>query len=449
MIKFTHLIILLLLAHCVKLVTSNVKWTRLKSGQFRNKILKFAATSGNNSQYMFGGEIDGRYTNNLFVLNDPNLEWSILSANGSFPSRRSGSTLTKIGSSLYVIGGHNDNGTLNTIYRFDTLTLNWSEVIPLNDVEFVTRSGHSATTDGKNRIYVFGGYNDDGYFLNDLYKIDLSIKYDSDYKTYKTYAEFTLLSDEKSILNPSPRESSSLIYADSKLYLFGGYSYTAACTDGLWIFDLSTNRWYKSKSHVLPPPGEGYTGIRMGRAILYFGGCNYTYNAHRCYNNVWNYDTIGDKWTIVPSSFEKPLERGHSFLFYSQNSIILYGGSKLDNVIYNDMWKLSMLLPCTDPKYSCFGNGECSGSSCTCFTGFLGHDCGTEQVEEKITSPDQEELAKEPEICDAKQSETSSRVVRVFRFLKSHVKRYNYVTILVVVGVVLALAALRAHMKRD
>eukprot|EP00375_Theileria_parva_P002895 XP_765576.1 hypothetical protein [Theileria parva strain Muguga] len=125
MIKFTHLIILLLLAHCVKLVTSNVKWTRLKSGQFRNKILKFAATSGNNSQYMFGGEIDGegRYTNNLFVLNDPNLEWSILSANGSFPSRRSGSTLTKIGSSLYVIGGHNDNGTLNTIYRFGLLIL--------------------------------------------------------------------------------------------------------------------------------------------------------------------------------------------------------------------------------------------------------------------------------------------------------------------------------------
>eukprot|EP00375_Theileria_parva_P002896 XP_765577.1 hypothetical protein [Theileria parva strain Muguga] len=170
--------------------------------------------------------------------------------------------------------------------------------------------------------------------------------------------------------------------ADSKLYLFGGYSYTG----GFLTCQQTGGTNQNLMSYHLPEKVRftlfiflGYTGIRMGRAILYFGGCNYTYNAHRCYNNVWNYDTIGDKWTIVPSSFEKPLERGHSFLFYSQNSIILYGGSKLDNVIYNDMWKLSMLLPCTDPKYSCFGNGECSGSSCTCFTGFLGHDCGTEQ----------------------------------------------------------------------
>ncbi|UKJ87618.1 hypothetical protein MACJ_000054 [Theileria orientalis] len=433
----------------------NLKWTRLKSGQFGSKIFKFAATSANNSQYMFGGEIDGKYTNNLFVLNDPELDWSIVSANGSFPSRRSGSTITKLGSSLYVIGGHNDNGTLNNIYRFDTLTSNWSKVIPSNDFEFPSRTGHSASTDGKNRIFVFGGYNDDGLYLNDLYKIDINIKYDPEYKTYKTFAEFTLLSDDKNVfLNPSPRESSTLIYADNKLYLFGGYSYSAACNDGMWIYDLAYNKWTKSKSHVTPPPAEGYTGIRMGRAIVYFGGCNYSYNAHRCFNDVWNYDTISDQWTIIPASFEKPLERGHSFLFYVYDSIMLYGGSKLDNLVFNDMWKLSLLLPCSDPTYSCFGNGECSGTSCSCFSGFLDHDCGTFKVDEKISSigqgEDENVQSVDNGICDAKTPQTTRGYFGgKYHAVSAYIRKHNYATTFVILLLIVSIFAVRASQKSD
>ncbi|AFZ80558.1 kelch domain containing protein [Theileria equi strain WA] len=375
---FAYVLAALLFTRCS---TASLEWRRLKSRSAGVTTSGFATASDDKTCYLFGGRIGELYNNDLFTFNASTFDWEIVRTTGSIPCRRSGHTLTKIGKSLYLIGGQNENGTLGDIYEYEIPSGKWKPVRQLSQSKFISRSGHSTCTDGKNRIFLFGGYNDEGAFLNDLYEINFS---KSDERDANTTVTFKILNDDKSIsLNPSPREHSSLTNIEGKLYLFGGYSYGSSCNDGLWIFDLKEKKWSRSNSHFTPPPGEGYSSFGMGRSIMYFGGCDFSFNANQCYNTVWNYNTSIDQWTIIPSSLNKPLGRAFGSLFLINDTVFFYGGLKMDKTVYNDTWELTGFISCTDPDHTCLGNGECYGSFCRCNSGFYGHDCRLETVIEE------------------------------------------------------------------
>ncbi|GBE62641.1 kelch domain-containing 3, putative [Babesia ovata] len=213
-----------------------VQWKVLNAGDPEdNNVTRAASAFSATTLYTFGGEWEGTYSRDLRQFDFLKKEWTNVEVSGTAPARRAGATLTKLASALYLIGGHNENGTMGSIHKYDIITNKWHNVRISGDVNFIPRSGHAACTDGQNRIFVFGGYSDEGLFLNDLYEIHLSSKSNPESNAQQIDATFKLLSTDLNAgaLNPSPKEHASMEIVDGVLYLFGGYSYGGSSSDGM------------------------------------------------------------------------------------------------------------------------------------------------------------------------------------------------------------------------
>lgn len=370
------------------------KWRIIGYGDEDNeKFTKVASAFSSTLLYTFGGEYEGKFNGHLKSFDPSTRRWSKLTATGNIPSHRAGATLTKIATGLYLIGGHNEHGTLGSIHKYDIITNKWHKVLLPDDFTFTSRSGHAACTDGRNRIFVFGGYNDEGLFLNDLYEISLESRSDPETESIQYFAKFKLLSSaaEPNAVNPPPKEFSTMQVVDGKLYLYGGYSYGGSNNDGMWMLDLKDSLWKQLEFQLSPPPSEGIASVSMGRSILYFGGCDFSYTSNRCYNDLWKYDTTSSKWSIIPTPLEaKPTGRAFSAMGFLNDGILLHGGSQLEKKVFSETYHLVELLSCKDPQHTCLGRGTCNYSYCTCNKGFQGHDCSIEVVPESVIKPQEE-----------------------------------------------------------
>ncbi|GFE52622.1 kelch repeat domain containing protein protein, putative [Babesia ovis] len=367
----------------------SAKWKLLSMNDEGDRsYYKMAHAFSDTALYTFGGESEGCYNGDLKKFDPGKRQWTVLPPAGAVPASRAGATLTKIGSSLYLIGGHNNNGTMGTIHQYDIITNKWSHVYIQENCKFMSRSGHASCTDGQNRIFVFGGYNDDGIFLNDLYEITITTKSSPEPYETEISASFKLLSADstKRGLNPSPKEFASLQHIDSMLYLYGGYSYGGSSHDGMWTYDLQQLKWSAVDCAILPPPSEGLSSVTMGRSILYFGGCDFGYGSNRCYNDIWRFDTTSSKWYIIPTADNKPKGRAFAAIAFIGDTLIVHGGSKLDKIAFGETYQLLDLLPCKDPAHTCLGRGTCSGVSCICNQGYTGHDCGITVVNHDLST---------------------------------------------------------------
>ncbi|CDR96133.1 kelch repeat domain containing protein, putative [Babesia bigemina] len=373
-----------------------VQWKVLNPDD--KSVTRTASAFSATTLYTFGGEWQGTYSRDLRQFDFFKKTWTSVEVGGTAPARRAGATLTKLASALYLIGGHNENGTIGSIHKYDIITNKWHNVQISGDVNFIPRSGHAACTDGQNRIFVFGGYSDEGLFLNDLYEIHLSSKSNPESNAQQIDATFKLLSTDRTItchtdlnagaLNPSPKEHASMEIVDGVLYLFGGYSYGGSCGDGMWTFDLKTSKWTALESEMSPPPMEGMSSITMGRSVLFFGGCDFSYNSSRCYNDLWRFDTTTNKWYIIPTADDKPAARAFASIAFLNGGLVLHGGSKMDVRAFGETYQL-LDMPCKDPAHTCLGRGTCSLTSCVCSSGYEGHDCGiTSAPEDAVKSDD-------------------------------------------------------------
>ncbi|ORM42059.1 Kelch domain-containing protein 3 [Babesia sp. Xinjiang] len=375
------------------------------------KYSRLASTFSSSSFHVFGGESEGYYSNSIKSFDIFRKKWTTLPAGGDVPAPRAGATLTKIGSALYLIGGHNENGTIGSIHQYgtmpillalyaysDVITNKWYHVYVPDDVKFMSRSGHVSCTDGLDRIFIFGGYNDEGIFLNDLYEITIVSNSIPESNSKDISASFKLLSADPSSkgLNPSPKEFASLQLVDGILYLYGGYTYGGSSKDGMWLYNLKESKWSLVDCPLSPPPCEGLSSLTLGRSILYFGGCDFGYGSNRCYNDLWRFDTTTSKWYIIPTSDSLPRGRAFAAMAILNDTLIVHGGSKLDKRAFGDTYQLLDLLPCKDPDHRCLGRGKaqclrlppagsgvCSGVTCLCNEGYTGHDCSITLVSAK------------------------------------------------------------------
>ncbi|KAK2197042.1 bifunctional Kelch repeat type 1/Kelch-type beta propeller [Babesia duncani] len=375
----------------IKSVTASLKWIKVKNDHGGLKATKRATVFQDDVAYIFGGEWKGEFNNNLYTLTDFEKGLTLLNTTGEYPSERAGATLTKIGTNLYLIGGYNSFGCLNSMYKYDTITNKWIHVHIANGFFFTPRSGHAVCTDGNNRLFLFGGYNDEGAFLNDLYEVHISHFYMNVSNSFAVHANFTLLSETSNNgPNPSPREYASMSIIDDKLYLFGGYSYGGSCADGMWVFDLNKKQWTQQVESTSPPPAQGNAIVQEAKCrprpfnngqsnILFWWVRRYLFyeallqvgfiyilvmdpvkfgtmtlwktNGQFCPQTLKNQKVVhlldSSSSRVMLKFFSKPLD-----------SIAMIGGSKMDLDLYNDIYHLDNLPSCSNEKFSCLGRGN-------------------------------------------------------------------------------------------
>lgn len=179
--------------------------------------------------YIFGGFINGKYSNLIQVVNIKNFEISILETSGDVPEPRSTPILAVYEDKLYVWGGYNGQWPTD-ISILDLKTLVWSAV---HQNEKGRTSVPYIFDKDNGKIISYGGSH-----LNGLFTIDL-----------KSEKSTTKIVPTNGSVPPPDTMHSSMVKIDNLIIYFGGKSKDSNCTV-LYAYDMIRNYWFVF--HVLP-----------------------------------------------------------------------------------------------------------------------------------------------------------------------------------------------------
>ncbi|XP_068662126.1 acyl-CoA-binding domain-containing protein 4-like [Aristolochia californica] len=218
--------------------------------------------------YVFGGNHNGRYLNDLQVLDLKTLTWSKVDAKvAAEPSESlslvslapcAGHSLVAWGSKILSIAGHTkDPSETVTVKEFDPHTWTWSNLRTYGKAP-VSRGGQSVTLVGTSLV-MFGGQDAKRSLLNDLHILDLETM---------TWDDIDAIG-----LRPSPRsDHTAAVHAERYLLIFGGGSH-ATCFNDLHVLDLQSMEWTRpAQQGEIPSPRAGHAGVTIGENWFIVGG---------------------------------------------------------------------------------------------------------------------------------------------------------------------------------
>jgi len=176
------------------------------------------------------------------------------------------------------------------------------------------RYGHSAILDasGGGNMLIFGGCDNKGVFLNDLYMYNIEMGVWS--------------KPETSDCPPGRINHSAVLYGDS-IYIFGGNS--NAFYNDLYRHNLDTLKWSLVKANSAPSPRYGHTGVVFGDSMYIFGG--YDKDGFAC-NDIYEFSFEINKWTHVkPNGTILSKDTYHHSAVVHEGSMYVFGGYKIEN----------------------------------------------------------------------------------------------------------------------
>ncbi|XP_068658616.1 acyl-CoA-binding domain-containing protein 4-like [Aristolochia californica] len=238
------------------------------SGQQPKARYEHGAAVIQDKMYVFGGNHNGRYLNDLQVLDLKTLTWSKVEAKvAAEPSELSspvslapcaGHSLVAWGSKLLSIAGHTkDPSETVTVKEFDPHSGTWSNLKTYGEAP-VSRGGQSITLVGTSLV-MFGGQDAKRSLLNDLHILDLE----------------TMTWDDIDAIGvpPSPRsDHAAAVHVERYLLIFGGGSH-ATCFNDLHVLDLQSMEWTRpALQGEIPSPRAGHAGVTIGENWFIVGG---------------------------------------------------------------------------------------------------------------------------------------------------------------------------------
>lgn len=232
---------------------------------------KHAAAVVEGKLYVIGGNHNGRFLNDVQVLDLKTLEWtkadtkvpqSPLSSEPEplqpwFP-QCAGHGVVRWGRKLISVAGHFKYGQENvTLYSFDTHTSTWTSMDVFGKAP-PARGGQTITLIGS-QIYMFGGEDLKRRLLNDLHVLDLETM------TWDVVIP--------SGVPPSPRSDHiAAAYNDKYIFFFGGGSHST-CYGDLHVLDIVNMEWSPVQTQgSIPTPRAGHAGATIGDSWYVLGG---------------------------------------------------------------------------------------------------------------------------------------------------------------------------------
>ena len=216
------------------------------------------------------------------------------------------------------------------------------------------RSGHVLLNDNKNQcIYVLGGYNDNGP-LDDIYRYDYKIN------KWTKLITSSSSSSSKIITTPLPRlECDCCLMSagdNTNIYLFGGIQNIddqVLIYNDLWYYNTNKLSWLciAEETPISERSGHVLLSISSNNFIVHGGEC-----LGRWFDDTWLYDINQKKWILIAINGKKPIPRSSHSIVYCEDSnvIALFGGvtsssTQHEMVHLNDLWILDMKTN-NDPK---------------------------------------------------------------------------------------------------
>lgn len=238
------------------------------SGQRPKARYEHGAAVVQDKMYIYGGNHNGRYLSDIYILDLRSWAWSKIQAKAVAESPESsslalltpcaGHSLIPWENKLLSIAGHTKDPSENIQVKvFDLQTCSWSTLKTYGKPP-VSRGGQSVTLVGTSLV-IFGGEDAKRSLLNDLHILDLE----------------TLTWDEVDAVGvpPSPRsDHAAAVHAERYLLIFGGGSH-ATCFNDLHVLDLQTMEWSRpTQQGEIPTPRAGHAGVTIGENWFLVGG---------------------------------------------------------------------------------------------------------------------------------------------------------------------------------
>ncbi|KAL2345678.1 hypothetical protein Fmac_006963 [Flemingia macrophylla] len=233
------------------------------SGQRPKARYEHGAAVVQDKLYIYGGNHNGRYLNDLHVLDLRSWTWSKIDDKIGAESPTAlvpcaGHSLISWGNKLLSIAGHTkDPSESLQVKVFDLQTATWSTLKTFGKAP-VSRGGQSVTLVGESLV-IFGGQDAKRTLLNDLHILDLE----------------TMTWDEIDAVGvpPSPRsDHTAAVHVERYLLIFGGGSH-ATCYNDLHVLDLQTMEWSRpTQLGEIPTARAGHAGVTVGENWFIVGG---------------------------------------------------------------------------------------------------------------------------------------------------------------------------------
>nr|XP_024395318.1 acyl-CoA-binding domain-containing protein 6-like isoform X2 [Physcomitrium patens] len=309
-------------AEGIDAITTYLEWVPvIVTGRKPLARYQHAAAVVEGKLYVIGGNHNGRYLNDVQVLDLKKLSWSKVDTKvpeSPLSSHRdlqpwfpqcAGHRLIRWGELLLVVGGHAKPGADTvTVHAFDTHSLSWTKLEVYGQAP-VSRGGHSVTLIGS-QLYMFGGEDPKRRLLNDLNILDLETM---------TWEAVTA-----SGACPSPRaDHVATAYRDKCIFVFGGGSHSD-CYNDLHALDLETMEWASVPTKgISPRPRAGHAGATHGDNWFIVGGGDNT----GAISETLVLDMITQSWSIqgVIQGNSAVASEGLS-VEVSGNALLAFGG---------------------------------------------------------------------------------------------------------------------------
>ncbi|KAF9669935.1 hypothetical protein SADUNF_Sadunf13G0016400 [Salix dunnii] len=242
--------------------------------------------------YVYGGNHNGRYLNDLHVLDLRSWAWSKVnfkvendSQEGQSPAKLTpcaGLSLIPWENKLLSVAGHTkDPSETIQVKVFHLQSCTWSTLKTYGKAP-VSRGGQSVTLVGTSLV-IFGGQDAKKSLLNDLHILDLETMTWDEIDAVYALVQFLRFEHLWSMINlsllfysgvpPSPRsDHTAAVHAERYVLIFGGGSH-ATCFNDLHVFDLQTMEWTRpTQQGEIPTPRAGHAGVIVGENWFIVGG---------------------------------------------------------------------------------------------------------------------------------------------------------------------------------
>ena len=305
-----------------------VFWQELTSSKVPNHAFKHDGVIINENCYFLGGGINMVRKNiePTFLLYNIQTENLINYPNLAIPFQ--GCTLNSYLDILYLFGGSLKNSFNNEFLKLNPNILKWEKIEIINK-EFIieNRSFHSSII-YENYLYIFGGINSKGEYLNDILIFD--------------FINLTLnqLFFDNNISTPSPRICHSAVNYMNLMIIHGGNNSSTIFND-IWAFDLINHYW--SQIHIknfdIIPRSEHKSTI-INHFMFIIGG--YSKN-DLSKLPIYVYDIPNNSFEILENSGNSFDSISSFFLLNYKNNLIIYGGfDRISKTIYQSLLILSL-----------------------------------------------------------------------------------------------------------
>lgn len=204
---------------------------------------------------------------------------------------------------------------------------------PSTGAPTILRSQHSMVWDSQDDlIFVFGGVDDQGHLLNDLWSYSPASGQWSELSVYNSSAGNCPDSNV-----PAPRMNAAMVWdnLDQQILLYGGLSASNHYLGDLWSYSPGAKSWTALACSGNAPGPRASNAVWNGSAMLLLGGMN----KNGLLADFWSYTpgSNGGAWQRLPDSPVGP--RAYQTLVWDStgNQLYVFGGIDASGAQHGDL----------------------------------------------------------------------------------------------------------------